>query len=927
MEIFTFLFTDVEGSTALLRRLGADLYAQVLADHHAVIRSGLAAYDGEEVDTQGDAFFAVFSSARACAAAAVDMQRAIEAHAWPAGEHIRVRMGVHTGEAARTATGLVGLDVHRAARLAAVAYGGQILLSETTAALVRDSLPPGAELRDLGVHRLKDLGRPERIFELDAVGLPAGFPPLRSLGHPALQNNLPAQLATFVGRDLELAQVRTLVASSRLVTLTGAGGSGKTRLGLQAAAELLDGTGDGVWLVELAAVSAGDAVASAISEALGIAGPPGSRARPVLDGLLEALAFQDVLIVLDNCEHLIDACAKTADAILRRCPGVHLLVTSREPLGIGGETIYRVPSLSLPGPGDADPPGSGDAVALFVERAAEQGVELTVDDETAPLLVSICRRLDGLPLAIELAAARLRSLSLNGLRDRLDQRFRLLTGGSRAALARQQTLRATVDWSYSLLNRPEQELLCRLSVFAESFDLDAAEAVGGAGQLDLLSSLVDKSLVVADPAGGGLRYRLLETIRQFAAERLVEAGEDKALAAAAKHCAHFLRVAETAAPHLTGPDQGRWLARLDADIANLRRAAEYAASDPASAAGTAQVLRFGVALRRYWLAHSRNADALGLLLPVLARPEARADPGLFGAALVIVAGAGPFVDIVPARQCGEQAVELARQLGDDRLLIDALGMLCGVYNFTGESDRERGFRLGREAVERARRFGDDVLLGQCLMCYLLFSELIEPDLSGPLLAEAIACTERSGDQLMNSFVHNNAAVLALGIGDIPAARTHLEQAAQAAREIGPEGLTELANLGWVRRAEGDLDRARSVFEACLRRSRRNGEQASIAYSSVGLACLAADQGDWYRAATLHGVAQAFLARTGQPWEVLEARYRQDSLAQVRTGLGDEQFNRAYAKGMALSPDVAFRLALGPSAPQPSAPQPSAPPVR
>ncbi len=939
MEIFTFLFTDVEGSTALLRRLGADLYAQVLADHHAVIRSGLAAYDGEEVDTQGDAFFAVFSSPRACAAAAVDMQRAIEAHAWPAGEHVRVRMGIHTGEAARTATGLVGLDVHRAARLAAVAYGGQILLSETTAALVRDSLPPGAELRDLGVHRLRDLGRPERIFELDAAGLPAGFPPLRSLGHPALQNNLPAQLATFVGRDTELAQVRNLVASSRLVTLTGAGGSGKTRLGLQTAAELLDGTGDGVWLVELAAVADGDAVAPAISEALGIAGPPGTRARPVLDGLLEALDFQDVLIVLDNCEHLIDACAKTADAILRRCPGVHLLVTSREPLGIGGETIYRVPSLSLPGPGDADPPGSGDAVALFVERAAEQGVDLTVDDETAPLLVSICRRLDGLPLAIELAAARLRSISLNGLRDRLDQRFRLLTGGSRTALERQQTLRATVDWSYSLLSRPEQELLCRLSVFAESFDLDAAEAVGGAGDIevfdvaDLLGSLVDKSLVVAEPAAGGaLRYRLLETIRQYAAERLVEAGEDEALAAAARHCAHFLRVAETAAPHLTGPDQGRWLARLDADIANLRRAADHAASDPVSPgshpgsdpAGAALVLRFGVALRRYWLARSRNADALGLLLPVLARPEARADPRLFVAALVTVTAVGPFVDIVPARQCGEQAVELARQLHDDRLLIDALGMLCGAYYFAGESDREQGFRLGRDAVERARRFGDDILLGQCLMCWLLFSELIEPHLSGPLLAEAIACTERSGDQLMNSFVHNNAAVHALGAGDILAARTHLEQAGQATREIGPEGLNELANLGWVRRAEGDLDRARSVFEACLRRSRRNGEQSNIAYANIGLACLAADQGDWYRAATLHGVAQVFLARTGQAWEDLEARYRQDSLAQVRAGLGDERFNRAYAKGMTLSPDEAFRLALGPSAPPSSAPASSAP---
>jgi predicted ATPase/class 3 adenylate cyclase len=921
VEIFTFLFTDIEGSTALLRRLGAAVYAQVLADHHDVIRSGLAAHGGEEVDTQGDAFFAVFSSPGECLAAAVEMQRAIEGHAWPATEHVRVRMGIHTGAAAKTATGLVGLDVHRAARLAAVAYGGQILVSEATAVLVRDTLPPGAVLRDLGPHRLKDLGRPERIYQLDAAGLPADFPPLRTLGHPALPNNLPAQLATFIGRDAELAEVRDLIASSRLVTLTGAGGTGKTRLGLQAAAGLLDGTGDGVWLVELAAVSDSGAVASAISAALGLTGPPGSGVRPALAALtqlLDALAFQNVLIILDNCEHLIDACATTADAILRRCPGVYLLVTSREPLGIGGETIYRVPSLSLPGPDDADSPGSGDAVALFVERAREQGVDLLADEQTVPLLVSICRRLDGLPLAIELAAARLRSISLNGLRDRLDQRFRLLTGGSRTALERQQTLRATVDWSYSLLNGPEQSLLRRLSVFAEGFDLDAAEAVCGAGHLDvtdLLGSLVDKSLVLAESAGGALRYRLLETIRQFAAERLVEAGEDEALAAAANHRDYFLRVAETAAPHLTGPDQGRWLARLDADLANLRRAADHAASDPA---GTALVLRFGVALRRYWLARSRSAEALGLLGPVLERPEAQADPedpedpGLFGAALVTVTALAPFAAVAPARQYGERAVRLARRLRDDRLLIDALAMLAGAHFIAGQPDR--GLPFGREAVERARPFGDDVLLGQALMTCLLCSDVSEPAWSGPLLAEAIACTERSGDQLMHSFVCNNAGVQALQTRDIPAARAHLEQAAQAAQAIGQESGIVSLNLSWVRREERDPDGARSVFEGCLRQSRRNGEQSGIAYASLGLACLAADQGDWGRAATLHGVAQAFLDRTGEPWQDPEARYRNQSLADVRAHLGDEQLDRAYAQGMKLSVDEALQWAGSSAAP-------------
>ena len=909
METFTFLFTDIEGSTALVRRLGEGLYAQLLADHNSLIRSGLAAHDGKEVDTQGDAFFAVFSSPRECVAAVIEMQRALEAHAWPAGEHVRVRMGVHTGEASRTASGLVGLEVHRAARVAAVGYGGQVLLSETAAALVRDALPAGAGLTDLGAHRLKDLGRPERIFQLQAAGLQAGFPPLRSLGNPALPNNLPAQLTAFIGRERELSEVRALVASSRLVTLTGAGGCGKTRLSIRLAAGLLDGSGDGVWLVELAALLDEDAVAPAICQALRIAGQPG---RPALETLLDALAPQDVLIVLDNCEHLIGACAKTADAIVRRCPRVHLVATSREPLGIGGEAIYRVPPLSLPGPGDLGlaAAGSSDAVALFVDRARAQGTGLVVNEQTAPLVVSICRRLDGLPLAIELAAARLRSLSLRGLADRLDQRFSLLTGGSRTALARQQTLRATVEWSYSLLHGAEQSLLRRLSVFAEGFDLDAAEAVcgfGGIGLFDvtgLLGSLVDKSLVVAEPAGEALRYRLLETIRQFAAERLAGDGGEAAAVAAA-HCAHYLSVAETAAPHLTGPDQGSWLARLDTDQANLRRAAVHAAGRPD---GTAQVLRLGVALRRYWMARSRDEEALALLTPALDRPGARADPELFGTALVTAAIAARYADVTAALRLGDQAVRLARQLGTGRLLIESLGALSFACYFAGQP--ERGLPPGREAVERARQLGDDVLLGTSLMEYLHCYALMDPAHAGPLFTEAIACTLRSDDHLVAGFLLNNASVHALRAGDIPTARAYLQQAAQAVQTIGGDDLHQSINMGWVLRQDHDPDGARSSFEKALRLSRRSGDRADVAYASLGLACLAADEGDWHRAAMLHGVAQAFLDRTGLPWEELEARYRRDSLDQVRAHLGQDEFERARARSTALSFGEAFDFASG-----------------
>jgi len=650
-------------------------------------------------------------------------------------------------------------------------------------------------------------------------------------------------------------------------------------------------------------------VAAAILQALRLAVNPG---RPALEALLDALAAQDVLIVLDNCEHLIGGCAKTAEAIVRRCPRVHLLATSREPLGLGGETIYRVPSLSLPGPGEAGPPaaGSSDAVALFAERARANGVALSVDEQTAPVVVSVCRRLDGMPLAIELAAARLRSMSLSELHDRLGQRFRLLTGGSRTALERQQTLHATASWSYSLLTGAEQVLLARLSVFAETFGLDAAESVCGFGGVhvldvaDLLGSLVDKSLVVAEPAGAGLRYRLLETIRLFAAERLAEADDGEAAAVGTAHCAHFLSVAEAAAPYLTGPEQGSWLDQLHADQANLRRAAQHAAGRPD---GTALVLRLAVALDRYWHARSRLQEAFGLLVPALRRPDAGADPALFAAALVTATAVAEFIDVATAQQLAEQAVQVARRLGDDRLLGRSLGQLCGACFFAGEL--EAGLPFGQESVERARRVGDDVLLGRSLMLYLMTLGTIDPARSGPLYAEAIACTERSGDHLINSFLHNNAGGAAVAAGDIPAARAHLEAAAEAARQIGWEHTAATLGLGVVLRAEGDLDGARSTIEAGLRIGRRNGDTWSMAGHILGLACLAGDAGDWRRAAALHGAAQALQDRTGNPWQELAARYRRDSLDQARAHLGDEQLERAYAQGMALSLDKALDLAL------------------
>ena len=912
MPTITFLFTDIEGSTSLLGRVGQDVYARVLAVHHALIRSALAAHDGAELTVMGDGFFAAFSSSRECVTAVLEMQQAIEAHDWPAGEHIRVRMGVHTGEAEQTIVGPVGLDIHRAARIAAVAHGGQVLLSETAATLVRDWLPEGTALTDLGVHRLKDLGRPERLFQLAGRGMQASFPPLRSLGNPTMPNNLPTELSKFIGREVELTKVRSLVESSRLVTLTGAGGSGKTRLALQAGAELLDSTGDGVWLVELAAVADPDAVPASIASVLRVAPQPG---RPVLDTLADALAPQRPLIVLDNCEHLIGACAETADAILRRCPRVRLLVTSREALGIAGETLYQVPSMSLPAEDNSSsgfaPGEPSDAVALFVDRARKQGVSLTVDDHAGPLIASICRRLDGMPLAIELAAARLRVLSLADLRDRLDHRFRLLTGGSRAALPRQQTLLATVGWSYSLLTEAEQLLLRRLAVFPESFDLAAAEsvcafgAIGRLDVLDLVGSLVNKSLVLTENTPDTLRYRLLETIRQFAMERLMEAGTGEAATVNAAHCAHFLSVAEEAGSHLTWPDQGRWYARLDADRANLLQAARYAASPVGS---TREALRFGGVLRRYWM--SRSADeAASLIRPVLARPDARSDLRAWVDAAITALDVWPGSDLQAGIRSGPEVIELARQVGEPALLVEALSWYCGMFYFTGEP--EKGNPFGAEAVELARQAGDDVLLASSIMAYLMCRDLTNPEDGERLYAEAVACTQRSGDRQIACLLHNNASVHAIRAGDFAAARFHLQQAAQASAEIGEDSRSVQVNMGWVLRHDREFEAARATFEAALRTSRRIGDKTGLAYCSLGLACVAGDLGDWHRGAELHGAAQTFIDRLSGLLQDPEGQYQQESIDAIRARLGAERFDAAYAEGKALSFDDAIALALGP----------------
>jgi predicted ATPase/class 3 adenylate cyclase len=541
----TFLFTDIEGSTEKLTRLG-DAYASILREHHRIIRDAIGCHEGREVDTAGDGFFAVFQSPRSAIAAVIEMQRGLGMQVWSADERVRVRMGLHVGEATVTTTGLVGLDVHKAARIAAVAHGSQVVVSEACAILVRDRLDDDVSLRSLGSHRLKDLSRPEEIFQLEAEGLESDFPPLKSLDNPLLKHNLPLQLTSFVGREHDVSELAAATQGHRLVTITGPGGCGKTRLALQVGAELLSGDGDGVWFVDLSPVREDSDVARTLAAVFNVVDQP---PVPLVESVGRSIGAASMLIVVDNCEHVVDGCAKTLDFLLRHCPRLHVIATSREPLDIESETIVRVPPMSVPenADPDANTAMSYDAIRLFSERVRAFDPDFQVDSTNLATVLSLCRRLDGIPLAIELAAARTRTMTVEDVERRLDERFRLLRGGSRTVIERQRTLEALIGWSYDLLAEPEQIALKRLSVFVGSFDLEAADAVAGRGALDafdvadVVGSLADRSLLQLDAVHGSTRYRFLETVRDYARRRLVESDEGVE-PARDDHAAYFERM-------------------------------------------------------------------------------------------------------------------------------------------------------------------------------------------------------------------------------------------------------------------------------------------------------------------------------------------------------------------------------------------------
>ena len=519
----TFLFTDIENSTKLWEQFPGAMKA-VLARHDEILRLAIENHNGTIIKTTGDGFHAAFETGISGILAALAAQQALLAAKWKEIEphNLRIRIGLHTGEADERGGDYYGPTLNRAARLMSLAYGGQTLLSSTTADLVRDQLPAELSMRDLGEHRLKDLVRSEHIFQLNHPDLPSDFPALKSID--AFPNNLPVQLTTFIGREREIEDAKNRLISAHLLTLIGPGGTGKTRLALQLAADLLPYFYDGVWVAELAPLADPALIVQTIASVLGLREQLG---MPLGELVIDYLRAKNILLIVDNCEHLVEACAQLVDQLLHACPNLKIIASSREALGITGETIYRVPSLSLPDPTQTTPSTLmlSESVQLFIVRAAAVSPPFTLNGHNAAAIAQICLRLDGIPLALELAAARVTVFSAEQIATRLDDRFKLLTGGSRTALPRQQTLRATIDWGYDLLSEDERTLLRRFSVFAGGWTFDAAETVcSELDVLNLLTQLVNKSLVIAEEESGEVRYHLLETVRQYARDKLLEMG-------------------------------------------------------------------------------------------------------------------------------------------------------------------------------------------------------------------------------------------------------------------------------------------------------------------------------------------------------------------------------------------------------------------
>jgi predicted ATPase/class 3 adenylate cyclase/Tfp pilus assembly protein PilF len=885
-ETVTLVFTDIEKSTRILQALG-EAYEGVLMEHQDLVRAALARHGGHEVGTAGDSFFIAFGRAHEAVAFAVDVQHVILNHPWPDRASVRIRIGMHTGTPALVHGQYVGLDVHRAARISSAGHGGQIILSDATRELVDADLPDGVTLRDLGMHRLKDLQAWEHIYQVLQADLPAVFPPLQSLD--TLPNNLPRKLTTFIGREREITEVKRALESSTLLTIVGTGGAGKTRLALQVAADMLAHCLHGAWVVELAPVSDPTQIPQAAAAALGIREYPGLTLR---DSLFEYLGSRELLLLLDNCEHLVAGVSEFVVAVIQSAPRIKILCTSRERLGIPGERIWRIPSLALPALGrrrDVSVLSENEAVRLFVDRARAvlPGFELT--DAAARTVARICVRLDGLPLAIELAAARVRVLSVEQIAARLDDRFRLLAGASRTALPHQQTLQAAMDWGYDLLADPERALLRRLSVFAGGWTLEAAESIcedpdAGEPVLDLLARLVDKSLVEVEGATTS-RYRMLETVRQYGWEKLRAAGE--AAQFRSRHREWFLALSETAARFLQGPQQKTWLDRLDDERDNFRAALDWALEDRPE-----QALALTAALWRW--SYLRGYLSIGAALTeralaaVPAATPVRVE-ALNGAA-VLTNAIGKYAR---AEELANETITLARTFGDSRGA--ASGRLVLATAALGQGDFVRAGALAEQALAGFRSAGDR--WGQALALSVLGDQALnrgEYERAVQCYDDSVAIFHEVGDAWGIAHSQRGSGYAARLQGDYDLAVSLQAASLAQARELGDRtGIGySLVQLGFLQWRQGDYERAAAVLEESLAVFREAGNQRGVADALSVIALVEEYQGHHERAEAVATESLAMYRSLGSRFGVASIT---GTIGRVALRQGDARRARALAE--------------------------------
>jgi predicted ATPase/class 3 adenylate cyclase/tetratricopeptide (TPR) repeat protein len=857
----TFCFTDIEGSTKLFHRLG-DVYVDLLEQHRVIVRAAVRAHDGVEVNSEGDGFFFAFPSAAEAVAAALDAQRGLIEHEWPEAAAIRVRMGLHTGEATPVGNDYLAFAVHEAARVAGTGHGGQVVVSQATVHVVGNGLPSGTSFMPLGDHQLKDLGAPIELYQMCHPSLPRDFPTLRSVA--GRRHNLPAPVSTFIGRGAAIEAVSELVRSgARLVTLTGAGGSGKTRLALEVATEVLADWPDGVWFIDLSPVAAPGLVAAAVIQALGLTAD--AEADPLVQ-LVSHLAVRRALLIVDNCEHVVRAVAEAVSALLEHCPSLAILATSREGLSVTGESVWPVPSLS-----------AFDAVELFVERATQAKPGFAELGDHGEAITQICERLDGIPLALELAASRVRLLTPSQIAERLHDRFRLLTGGPRTAIPRQRTLEATVDWSHELLDEDERRLFRRLSVFAGGFTLEAAEAICGDETLDLLGGLVDKSLVIAT-AGAKPRYRMLETIRHYSSAKVVAAAEVEAYRD--RHAVFFADLVEAVAPGLRDGREVAARQGLQSEQDNVRAALEWAhgAGDAAMlrrmagelwmfwavagalAEGTEWVHRaialdgdddparlalvYAGAAHLRWIGQGVNellaeeAEMVGRLMAAVPGPPRWFEAWMAAISPTTVA---ELAGLAPV-EASEHAVELAREAGDGFVLAHALMFVASAYAVRGRTDEARV--VAAEALSVAEALGarssvsqaldplarlavDDGNLDEALglaargvaaareganTYFLIFALRVladvrgyadHPDPTGPLF-EALAIARDAGIEVQVANAQFDLAYYALAAGNFDEARQRLDETKAIASGLAAGRPPMFLLAAAARHAEGEV---------------------------------------------------------------------------------------------------------------------------